>query len=170
VSNTCATQRRQRRSRWSQPCGGGSCKTVGSAYAMTIVDHLGMPDPIPRGNAALRSPISASAPEQPVLDVRNQPDGHRPRRTDRRLSEAVWGSCLVDGHFCGEDVSPPQLREGGMTGIIAVRRACIRRDASAESRACEAPWPRTQRFPAAGGDTRRGTVSSCWPGASVPAG
>ena len=33
-----------------------------------------------RGNAAFRSPTSADAPEQPVLDVRNQPDNHRPRR------------------------------------------------------------------------------------------
>jgi hypothetical protein len=38
-----------------------------------------------RGNAALRSPTSADAPEQPVLDVRNQPDSHRPRRTERRF-------------------------------------------------------------------------------------
>ena len=41
------------------------------------------------------------------------------RRTERRLSEAVRESCLVDGHFCGEDMSPPQLREGDMTGVIA---------------------------------------------------
>jgi hypothetical protein len=41
----------------------------------------------------------------------------------RRLSKAVAESCLVDGHFCGEDMSPPQLREGSMTGVIAVRHA-----------------------------------------------
>jgi hypothetical protein len=34
-----------------------------------------------RGNAAPISPVSADAPEQPVLDVRNQPNIHRPRRT-----------------------------------------------------------------------------------------
>jgi len=38
-----------------------------------------------RGNAAFRSPTSADAPEQPVLDVRNQPDSHRPQRTERRV-------------------------------------------------------------------------------------
>jgi hypothetical protein len=54
---------------------------------------------------------------------------------ERRLSEAVRESCLVDGRFCGEDMSPPQLREGGMTSIIAAGRACIRRDAPAEGRA-----------------------------------
>ena len=36
-------------------------------------------------------------------------------------------------------MSPPQLREEGMTGIIAVRRACIRRGATAEGRACGQP-------------------------------
>ena len=42
---------------------------------------------------------------------------------ERRLSEAVDESRLVDGHFCGEDMSPPQLRGGVMTGVSAVRRA-----------------------------------------------
>ncbi len=60
---------------------------------------------------------------------------HPLRRTERRLSEAVDESCLVDGHFCGEDMTPPQLRGGGITGVIAVRRARIRRGAPAEGRA-----------------------------------
>ena len=33
---------------------------------------LGMPGSIPQKEAALRSPASADAPEQPVLDVRNR--------------------------------------------------------------------------------------------------
>ena len=41
--------------------------------------------PSPRGNAVLRSQASAHTPEQPVLDVRNQPDNHRRRRTERRI-------------------------------------------------------------------------------------
>ena len=90
-------------------------------------------------------------------------------RTERRLSEAVDESCLVDEHFCGEDMSPPQLRGGGMTGVIAVRRARIRRGAPAEGRACGRPGRRMKRFPAARRRSRRGTVSSRRPGASVPA-
>jgi hypothetical protein len=39
-----------------------------------------------QGNAALRSPASADAPEHSVLDVRSQPDSHRRRRTERRIS------------------------------------------------------------------------------------
>jgi len=34
-----------------------------------------------------QAPSRADAPEQPVLDVRNQPGSHRPRRTERRLGE-----------------------------------------------------------------------------------
>jgi hypothetical protein len=45
-----------------------------------------MPDSIPQGEAALRTPASADAPEQPVLDVRNEPDTHRSRRTERRFT------------------------------------------------------------------------------------
>src|SRR5439155_23073313 len=45
----------------------------------------GCPAPSRRGNPAFRNSTSADAPEQPVLDVPNQPDSHRPRRTERRL-------------------------------------------------------------------------------------
>ena len=38
-----------------------------------IAAHSGCLAPSRRGNAALRSPTSADAPEQPALDVRNQP-------------------------------------------------------------------------------------------------
>ena len=51
-----------------------------------------------RGNAALRSPTSADAPEQPVLDVRNQPDSHRPRRTERRIGATRRGDSTTLGH------------------------------------------------------------------------
>jgi hypothetical protein len=46
VPNTCATQERQRRLPWSWRWG-RVCKTVGSACAMTIVAHFGMPGSIP---------------------------------------------------------------------------------------------------------------------------
>jgi hypothetical protein len=45
----------------------------------------GCPAPSRKGNPALRNSTSAGAPEQPVLDVPNQPDSHRPRRTERRV-------------------------------------------------------------------------------------
>jgi len=49
----------------------------------------GCPAPSRRGNPALRNSTSADAPEQPVLDVPNQPDSHRPRRTERRVRVRV---------------------------------------------------------------------------------
>ena len=52
----------------------------------TSLPISGCSAPSRRGNAALRTPASADAPEQPVLDVRNQPDSHRPRRTERRFA------------------------------------------------------------------------------------
>jgi len=45
----------------------------------------GCPAPSRKENPALRNFTSADAPEQPALHVPNQPDSHRPRRTERRL-------------------------------------------------------------------------------------
>ena len=56
------------------------------------------------------------------------------RCSHRRLPEAVE-SCLVDGCFCGGDMSPPQLRGRVIIDVIAVRRARFRRGAPAEGRA-----------------------------------
>ena len=71
------------------------------------------------GNAALRSPTSADAPEQPVLDVRNQPDSHRPRRTEQRfLRQAQLKSspCLENA----DEAHPGRL--GGQRLNVAPRR------------------------------------------------
>ena len=46
-------------------------------------------------NTALRSQASAHAPEQPVLDVRNQPDNHRRRRTERRLLSGTFAVVVM---------------------------------------------------------------------------
>jgi hypothetical protein len=46
---------------------------AGGCSAGTSLHISGCLAPSRRGNAALRSPASAAAPEQPVLDVRNQP-------------------------------------------------------------------------------------------------
>ena len=51
--------------------------------------------PSRRGNTALRSQASAHAPEQPVLDVRNQPDNHRRRRTERRLLSGTFAVVVM---------------------------------------------------------------------------
>jgi hypothetical protein len=53
-----------------------------------------MPGSIPQWERSTTSPTAADAPEQPVLDVRNQPDSHRPRRTERRVCVA-WIEGLI---------------------------------------------------------------------------
>ena len=55
-------------------------KALQALLSRHIAAISGCPAPSRRGNAALRSPTSADAPEQPVLDVRNQPDSHRRRQ------------------------------------------------------------------------------------------
>ena len=61
---------------------------AGDAQPRTSLPISGCLAPSRSGNAALRGRASADAPERPVLDVRNQPESHRPRRTDRRISRA----------------------------------------------------------------------------------
>jgi hypothetical protein len=60
--------------------------------AGTSLPIPGCPAPSRKGNPAFRNSTSADAPEQPVLDVPNHPDSHRPRRIERqvgaRLSQA----------------------------------------------------------------------------------
>ena len=80
-----------------------------------------------------------------------------------RLSDAVDESRLVDGPFCGGDMSPPQRGAGVMTGVIAVRRARMRRGTPAEGRARGRAWLRMERFPDVGGDPRAGSIESHWP-------
>jgi hypothetical protein len=55
--------------------------------------------PSRRGNPALGNSTSADAPEQPVQDVPNQPDSHRPRRTERRFTPWLRLRTVTD---CGE--------------------------------------------------------------------
>jgi len=62
--------------------GSKPCRRCSAGTSLPISGCLA---PSRRGNAPLRSPTSADAPEQPVLDVRNQPDSHRRRRTEQRL-------------------------------------------------------------------------------------
>ena len=78
VPNARATQGNQRRSRWSRPYGEGAVKSSAQHMPAQSLPISGCLVPFRRGDAALRTPASARAPEQPVLDVRNQSDGHRP--------------------------------------------------------------------------------------------
>ena len=80
-------------------------------------------------------PAAEARTELPVARAREHGKAAMTTRPERRLSEAAGESYLVDGHFCGEDMSPPQLRGRGMIGVIAVRRARMRRGAPAEGRA-----------------------------------
>ena len=60
--------------------------------------------PSRRGNAARRSPASTNAPEQPVLDVRNQPDNHLAAYRKADIARGATGE------------SPPSVTEGQISG------------------------------------------------------
>jgi hypothetical protein len=105
-------------------------KALQAPLSRHIASHLGLPDSIRRATAALRSLASTDALEQPVLDVRNQTDNHRPRRTERRVGAREPGAGLITE----SDVEP--------------RRPCGR----------DAGWGAAQRGTGRSGGTR-GSVS-----------
>ena len=81
----------------SRPCpqqrtGPKPCSRCSAGTSLPISGCLA---PSRRGNTALRGQASAHAPEQPVLDVRNQPDNHRRRRTERRLLSGTFAVVVM---------------------------------------------------------------------------
>ena len=75
-----------------QRTGPKPCRRCSAGTSLPISGCLA---PSRRGNTALRSQASAHAPEQPVLDVRNQPDNHRRRRTERRLLSGTFAVVVM---------------------------------------------------------------------------
>ncbi len=75
-----------------QRTGPKPCRRCSAGTSLPISGCLA---PSRRGNTALRSQASAHAPEQPVLDVRNQPDNYRRRRTERRLLSGTFAVVVM---------------------------------------------------------------------------
>ncbi len=89
--------------------GSKPCRRCSAGTSLPISGCLA---PSRRGNAALRSPTSTDAPEQPVLDVHNQPDSHRRRRTERRVGARLSRAQDVVGCVAVSGYSPADSRPG----------------------------------------------------------
>jgi hypothetical protein len=58
-------------------------KALQTLLSRHIDAHLVNLGSIPQRQDSTQNPTDADAPEQPILDVHNQPDSHRPRRTEQ---------------------------------------------------------------------------------------
>ena len=90
-----------------QRTGPKPCRRCSAGTSLPISGCLA---PSRRGNTALRSQASAHAPEQPVLDVRNQPDNHRRRRT---VQAAIVRHVCGGGHAGGGPMATAGHRRPG---------------------------------------------------------
>ena len=162
---SAATSGGDPRSKIIKLAGGISCELPVPCLPRTGGTSLpipGCPAPSRKGNPALRNPASADAPEQPVLEVPNQPDSHRPRRTGGSMRALAPTSASYRCHPSG---SPRPAAGPGRTvppGTAQVRSS-VRAVASGDAWAGHAgQCPVTSPVSPARGEPRRRVLGLQW--------